>query len=60
MMLWGVGGMFGYATFGFLADLLGRKPTIVFYNVGAMTCFAVLSIVAMMLGRESRDDELPR
>jgi MFS family permease len=146
MMLWGVGGILGYASFGFLADLFGRRPTIVFYNVGAvasglvlylalgsytyypymlvifgyfvfgvfsghaiylpelfpthvratavafcngtgrlitsfgplvagllvvpfgsfnnaaafMTCFALLSIVAMMLGRETRDDALPR
>jgi MFS family permease len=146
MMLWGVGGIFGYASFGFLADFFGRRPTIVFYNVGAvasglvlylvlgtytyypymlvifgyfvfgvfsghaiylpelfpthvratavafcngtgrlitsfgplvagllvvpfgsfnnaaafMTCFALLSIVAMMLGRETRDDALPR
>ncbi len=146
MMLWGVGGIFGYASFGFLADLFGRRPTIVFYNVGAvasglvlylvlesytyypymlvifgyfvfgvfsghaiylpelfpthvratavafcngtgrlitsfgplvagllvvpfgsfnnaaafMTCFAVLSIIAMMLGRETRDEALPR
>jgi MFS family permease len=146
MMLWGIGGMFGYATFGFLADHFGRRPTIVFYNVGAiasglvlylwlgtyawyhyvlvvfgyfvfgvfsghaiylpelfpthvratavafcngtgriitsfgplvagllvvpfgsfnnaaafMTCFAVLSIIAMAIGRETRDDELPR
>lgn len=146
MMLWGVGGMFGYATFGFLADLFGRRATIVFYNVGAivsglvlylgfesyayyhlmlvvfgyfvfgvfsghaiylpelfpthvratavafcngtgriitsfgplvagllvvpfgsfnnaaafMTCFALLSIVAMMIGRETRDDALPK
>jgi len=146
MMLWGVGGIFGYASFGFLADLFGRRPTIVFYNIGAvasglvlylvlesytyypymlvifgyfvfgvfsghaiylpelfpthvratavafcngtgrlitsfgplvagllvvpfgsfnnaaafMTCFALLSIVAMMLGRETRDDALPR
>ena len=146
MMLWGVGGIFGYASFGFLADEFGRKPTIVFYNIGAivsglvlylglgtyayypyllvvfgyfvfgvfsghaiylpelfpthvratavsfcngtgrvitsfgplvagllvvpfgsfnnaaafMTCFAVLSIIAMMIGRETRDDELPR
>ncbi len=146
MMLWGVGGMFGYATFGFLADHFGRKPTIVFYSVGAivsglvlylglssyayypyllvvfgyfvfgvfsghaiylpelfpthvratavsfcngtgrvitsfgplvagllvvpfgsfnnaaafMTCFAVLSIIAMMIGRETRDDALPK
>lgn len=146
MMLWGIGGMFGYATFGFLADLFGRRLTIVFYNVGAiasglllylglgsyayyhlvlvvfgyfvfgvfsghaiylpelfpthvratavafcngtgriltsfgplvagllvvpfgsfnnaaafMTCFAVLSVVAMMIGRETRDEALPR
>jgi len=147
MMLWGVGGIFGYASFGFLADAVGRRPTIVFYNIGAiaaglvlylyidsyadfrlmllvfgyfvfgvfaghavylpelfpthvratavafcngsgrvitsfgplvagllvvpfggnfnqaaavMTCFAALSIVAMALGRETRDDELPR
>ncbi len=146
MMLWGIGGMFGYATFGFLADLFGRRATIVFYNIGAiasglvlylgletyayyhlmlvvfgyfvfgvfsghaiylpelfpthvratavafcngtgriitsfgplvagllvvpfgsfnnaaafMTCFALLSIVAMMIGRETRDDALPK
>ena len=146
MMLWGIGGMLGYASFGFLADHFGRKPTIVFYNVGAiasglvlflglqtyayyhyvlvvfgffvfgvfsghaiylpelfpthvratavafcngtgrvitsfgplvagllvvpfgsfnnaaafMTCFAVLSIIAMMIGRETRDDALPK
>jgi MFS family permease len=145
MVLWGIGGMFGYATFGFLADVLGRRATIVFYNIGAiasglvlylalgsyayyhlmlvvfgyfvfgvfsghaiylpelfpthvratavafcngtgriitsfgplvagflvvpfgsfnnaaafMTCFAVLSIIAMMIGRETRDDALP-
>ena len=31
-----------------------------FNNAAAvMTCFAVLSMVAMWLGRETRDDELP-
>ena len=25
-----------------------------------MTCFALLSVVAMMLGRETRDDALPQ
>jgi MFS family permease len=146
MMLWGVGGILGYASFGFLADALGRRLTIVLYNIGAiasglvlylgletyawypvmlvvfgyfvfgvfsghavylpelfpthvratavsfcngsgriitsfgplvagllvvpfggsfnkaaavMTCFAVLSILAMALGRETRDDDLP-
>ena len=146
MMLWGLGGIAGYASFGFLADWLGRRPTIVLYNIGAiasglylylgldsyalypvvlpifgflvfgvfsghavylpelfpthvrgtavsfcngsgriitsfgplvagllvvpfgsfnnaaaaMTCFAVLSIIAMAIGRETRDDELPK
>ncbi len=146
MALWGIGGILGYSAFGFLADWLGRRPVVVFYNVGTlvsglylylglstyayypemlvvfgffvygvfsghaiylpelfpthvratavsfcngtgriitstgplvagalaasfggfqnatafMTCFAVLSIVAMMLGRETRDDELPK
>jgi MFS family permease len=146
LMLWGIGGIFGYAGFGFLADRFGRRPTIVFYNLGAlisglflylglstyefypyalpvfgffvfgvfsghavylpelfpthvratavsfcngsgriitsfgplvagllvmpfggnfnkaaavMTCFAVVSIIAMMLGRETRNDPLP-
>jgi MFS family permease len=145
--IFGIGGILGYATFGFLADVFGRRATIVFYNVGtivsglvlylglshytyypvvlpvfgffvfgvfsghavylpelfpthvrasavsfcngsgrvvtsfgplvagllvmpfggsfnkaaaAMTCCAVLSIVAMMLGRETRDDALPK
>jgi len=147
MMLWGLGGIAGYAAFGFIADAVGRRPAVVFYNVGTlvaglylylglhdwtwypyvlpvfgffvfgvfsghavylpelfpthvratavsfcngsgrvitsfgplvagllaapfggdfakatafMTCFALLSIVAMALGRETRDDELPR
>jgi MFS family permease len=146
MTLYGIGGILGYASFGFLADVFGRRPTIVVYNVGTvvsglvlylglgshtyypivlpvfgffvfgvfsghavylpelfpthvratavsfcngtgrvitsfgplvagllvmpfggsfnkaaavMTCFAALSIVAMMLGRETRDDALP-
>jgi len=36
MMLWGIGGIFGYASFGFIADAIGRRPTIVLYNVGTM------------------------
>jgi MFS family permease len=145
MTLWGIGGILGYGSFGFLADLMGRRPTILFFNIGAicsglvlylglhtyeyfpvvlpvfgyfvfgvfsghavympelfpthvratavsfcngagriitsfgpliagllvvpfgtfnnaaafMTCFAVLSMIAMWLGRETRDDELP-
>ncbi len=146
MMLWGIGGIVGYIAFGFIADVIGRRPTIFLYSVGTlvvglylflgvssydpypilllifgffvigifsghaiymselfpthvrstavafcngfgriftsfgplvagllvvqlgglthataiMTCFAVLSIVAVILGRETRDDDLPR
>jgi MFS family permease len=36
MMLWGIGGIFGYASFGFVADLIGRRPTVAFYNIGTL------------------------
>ena len=145
--LWGIGGIFGYICFGYLADWFGRRPTICFYNIGAiasglylylglpnwdlypyvlpvfgffifgvfsghaiwlpelfptyvratslsfcngtgriitsvgplvagllagafggdfnlacavMTCFAVLSLLAVLLGRETRDEQLPK
>ena len=34
--LWGVGGIIGYATFGFIADRFGRRAAIIFYNIGAI------------------------
>lgn len=36
IQLWGIGGILGYATFGFIADAIGRRPTVVFYNVGTL------------------------
>jgi MFS family permease len=36
MTVWGLGGIVGYAVFGFIADAVGRRPTIVFYNVGTI------------------------
>jgi MFS family permease len=36
MTLWGLGGIIGYATFGFIADVIGRRATIIFYNVGTI------------------------
>ncbi len=36
MALWSIGGIAGYASFGFLADAFGRRPAILFYNVGAI------------------------
>ena len=147
MMLFSIGGIFGYAAFGFIADWVGRRPTISFYSIGTivfgltlylalpsyepwypvvlpvfgffvygvfsghavyfpelfpthirstgvafcngtgrivtsfgplvagllvgvfggnfnnvtafMSCFAILSVVAMLIGRETKDDELP-
>jgi MFS family permease len=146
MKLWGIGGIAGYIAFGYIADLIGRRPTIFLYSLatlvvglylflgvntygpypillliygffvvgifsghaiymselfpthvratavafcngsgrvftsfgplvagllvvqlgglsnatGIMTGFAVLSIVAVLLGRETRDEQLPR
>ena len=146
MMLWGIGGIIGYIAFGFIADAIGRRPTIFLYSIGTlvlglylflgvstydpypmllliygffvigifsghaiymaelfpthvrstgvafcngfgriftsfgplvagllvvqlggltnataiMTCFAVLSVIAVILGRETRDEDLPR
>ena len=34
--LWGIGGILGYLCFGYLADWFGRRPTIAFYNLGAI------------------------
>jgi MFS family permease len=148
MMIWSLGGIAGYAAFGFIADAVGRRPAISFYSIGTivfglilylglsayepwypvvlpvfgffvfgvfsghavyfpelfpthirstgvafcngtgriitsfgplvagllvgafggnfnnvtafMSCFAILSVIAMVLGRETRDDALPR
>ena len=37
MTLWGLGGILGYTAFGFVADTIGRRPTIVLYNIGTIT-----------------------
>ena len=36
MMLWGLGGILGYSAFGFVADAIGRRPTIVLYSIGTI------------------------
>jgi MFS family permease len=36
MTLWGLGGILGYSAFGFVADVIGRRPTIVLYNIGTI------------------------
>jgi MFS family permease len=37
IMLFGIGGIFGYASFGFIADSIGRRPAVILYNLGTMT-----------------------
>src|SRR5712691_5705133 len=36
MRLWGIGGIAGYIAFGYIADIIGRRPTIVIYSVGTL------------------------
>jgi MFS family permease len=36
MMLWSLGGIAGYIAFGFIADLVGRRPTVIFYSLGTI------------------------
>jgi MFS family permease len=42
IMLWGIGGIFGYSCFGFIADAIGRRPAIVFYNLGTLALGLIL------------------
>jgi MFS family permease len=42
MMIWSFGGIFGYAAFGFIADWIGRRPTIAFYSIGSIAAGLVL------------------
>jgi MFS family permease len=35
-MLFGIGGIVGYASFGFIADAIGRRPAVILYNIGTM------------------------
>ena len=48
MELWGIGGIAGYAAFGFLAEAFGRRTTIVFYSLGT-----VISGVGLFLGAQT-------
>jgi MFS family permease len=45
MTLWGLGGILGYAAFGFIADAIGRRPAIVFYNIGTIVSGLYLYLV---------------
>lgn len=36
MTLWGIGGIVGYIAFGYIADIIGRRPTILIYTIGTL------------------------
>jgi MFS family permease len=36
VMVWSVGGIFGYIAFGFIADLIGRRLAIILYSAGTI------------------------
>ena len=36
MKLWGIGGIVGYIAFAYIADAIGRRPTILLYSVGTL------------------------
>jgi MFS family permease len=39
---WSIGGIFGYAALGFIADWIGRRPTITLYSIGATVSGLIL------------------
>jgi len=45
MMLWGIGGIFGYIVFGYVSDVIGRRPTIFVYSVGTLIFGLVLFLM---------------
>jgi MFS family permease len=42
MMLWSLGGIAGYIAFGFIADAIGRRGTVVFYSAGTIVFGLIL------------------
>jgi MFS family permease len=42
MMLWSLGGIAGYIAFGFIADLIGRRSTVMLYSVGTIVFGLIL------------------
>jgi MFS family permease len=42
IMLWSLGGFFGYIALGFIADLVGRRPTVMLYSAGTIAAGLIL------------------
>jgi len=42
IMIWSLGGIAGYIAFGFIADIVGRRPTVILYAVGTISAALTL------------------
>ncbi len=42
IMLWSLGGIFGYICFGFIADVIGRRLSVILYSAGTIAAGLVL------------------
>jgi MFS family permease len=50
MTMWSLGGIFGYAAFGFIADAIGRRPAIFIYNLGTLLVGVYLYLAVQTFG----------
>jgi len=50
MTMWSIGGIFGYAAFGFIADAIGRRPAILIYNIGTLAVGLTLYLAVDTFG----------
>jgi MFS family permease len=50
MTMWSIGGIFGYAAFGFIADAIGRRPAILIYNIGTLVVGLTLYLAVDTFG----------
>jgi len=50
MTMWSIGGIFGYAAFGFIADAIGRRPAILIYNIGTLVVGLTLYLAVDSFG----------
>jgi MFS family permease len=53
-MIWSLGGIAGYIGFGFIADVVGRRPTVVLYAVGT-----IAAGLTLYLGLDSYEPYYP-
>jgi len=54
MMIWSLGGIAGYIAFGFIADMVGRRPTVILYAVGS-----IAAALTLYLGLSSYEPYYP-